>query len=1100
MRPAIPILLAVLGAATPVCCAPVDTWLTKPSLEACLTASSADEARKFFGEGIGLVLRPETATGVPGMRLLLFSAGSSTIKVRVYDQKPQPLPAELAARNGLRVLTIPVERLDETVARLRQLGYEASEPREEGGTRWALTRNGDGTAVEVVEAAAGAPRELELGLVVSDLSSAREFFTSIYGARELPEGTSRVLAEERELRFTTGATVFKCWSPAGERPSDQERIPDVLGFRYVTHYVRDNQALHDSYVARRIDIAAPLASFGATASVFMARGPGGVLLEFVGPPLANPPAAPFPAFTFETDYHAGRQPRGTSLAAATEANALEIHDGKLYAVTSYMPENLPPPFSMKMYLFAAGAGRLKMSAPPGQRSRDADEGPDAPGLRSVTLRVADLAAARDGLAERGAQLASGERLLVTDPDGNRIYVEQAPAAAVRAAASRQSARQQAAALLARSRTVMLRPHAESMSGQTPGEPPLKQMPDTDAGRDAAGRGQLFESIIVPGFTSLQEGMNGFALVDLNRDGRIDIIASNEPPRSLTSARAGSRVRVWINDGDFQFHEHAIRIAGPAATVSNPSPQVPVFADFNRDGFLDILITRHSPMASGQVRPGATAVGNTLLLSRGGWDSFEDVSQKLGVRNELAYNRQASLGDVNKDGWLDIAIGCDNIGDAQGGLPHSRLYIYQLGGNSFRDIGGTDLVPDFGGYYHDSERDKAGPDINLRDLDNDGDLDLIQSYHVDCRAPLLPYSPGEYRQGVFVWRNMLAETGKFHFAPVTDNGLAEVGKLKYNREKELYEPVLIGSGLPYLSFADTDNDGLLDVLAVGPSDQSWSPRAESVGGRFWRNLGEFRFERATEAAGFGALNWTYRQWYEFFDCPILPFHQNWKPQTPGTLSQPGLAPVNPLDNRPYYADSVFGDYNNDGWVDVVVLDRRESANIEARAILFLNRGDGTFEPQPTTFSGLDSNGIAGEAADLNNDGLLDLVFAADPDNTGVATSLERYESRVYWNTGLHGARENHWLRLRFSGVLDAELIGARLEARDPETAKLLGMRVITTDHSYKSGSPLEAHFGLGKREQASIDVFLPSGRKLSFPGIAADQYLDLDLKSMTSKPL
>jgi hypothetical protein len=67
---------------------------------------------------------------------------------------------------------------------------------------------------------------------------------------------------------------------------------------------------------------------------------------------------------------------------------------------------------------------------------------------------------------------------------------------------------------------------------------------------------------------------------------------------------------------------------------------------------------------------------------------------------------------------------------------------------------------------------------------------------------------------------------------------------------------------------------------------------------------------------------------------------------------------------------------------------------ARAILFMNRGDGSFDLKPTTFSGLDGNGICGEAADLNNDGLLDLVFAADP---------RRYEDKVYWNTGRTGTR-------------------------------------------------------------------------------------------------
>ena len=118
------------------------------------------------------------------------------------------------------------------------------------------------------------------------------------------------------------------------------------------------------------------------------------------------------------------------------------------------------------------------------------------------------------------------------------------------------------------------------------------------------------------------------------------------------------------------------------------------------------------------------------------------------------------------------------------------------------------------------------------------------------------------------------------------------------------------------------------------------------------------------------------------------------------------------------------------MDLVVQDRHESPNLEARAILFMNRGDGTFELKPTTFSGLDGMGICGEAADLNNDGLLDLVFAADPDNSGPALSMARYESKVYWNTGLHGAQENHWLRLRFSGVKDAELIGARVECHAP----------------------------------------------------------------------
>jgi hypothetical protein len=146
------------------------------------------------------------------------------------------------------------------------------------------------------------------------------------------------------------------------------------------------------------------------------------------------------------------------------------------------------------------------------------------------------------------------------------------------------------------------------------------------------------------------------------------------------------------------------------------------------------------------------------------------------------------------------------------------------------------------------------------------------------------------------------------------------------------------------------------------------------------------------------------------------------------------------------------------------------------------------------------GICGEAADLNNDGLLDLVFAADPDNTGPALTMERYESKVYWNTGLHGARENHWLRLRFSGIKDADLIGARVELLDPSTKKLLAMRAIAANHSYKSGGALEAHFGLGKQSKAEVKVMLPSGKTATFPGVKADRFLDLNLKTSQSIPV
>ncbi|MBX7106802.1 MAG: EF-hand domain-containing protein, partial [Gemmataceae bacterium] len=402
--------------------------LSRPSLEVCLNSSNAEGAARFFADGIGLARRSEprgNAMG-PAMRMLMFDAGPSNIKVRVYDETPPKLPRDIAARNGLRVLTIHVERLDDIVARLKRLGFEAADVAQDGSTRWSLARNTDGTAFDLVESEPGAERQLELGLVVPDLDRAREFFTTVYGAKELPEGKSRVLPGEQELRFTTGATVFKCWAPRGERESDTQKIPDVLGFRYVTHNVRDTQALHDALMAEDVKLESPLGSYRGVVSLFMVRGPGGLILEFVGPPsearaevavAARPngtqipqqmqdlfrridrdgdgkltpreipnadrfkamdsngegtvtieeatrsliqagaaggrsrpvtgkepelhPAADraFLDFQFATDYFAARQPVDSPLAKATEANALEVHGGKIFCATSYMPES-----------------------------------------------------------------------------------------------------------------------------------------------------------------------------------------------------------------------------------------------------------------------------------------------------------------------------------------------------------------------------------------------------------------------------------------------------------------------------------------------------------------------------------------------------------------------------------------------------------------------------------------------------------------------------------------------------------------------------------------------------------------------------------------
>ena len=83
-----------------------------------------------------------------------------------------------------------------------------------------------------------------------------------------------------------------------------------------------------------------------------------------------------------------------------------------------------------------------------------------------------------------------------------------------------------------------------------------------------------------------------------------------------------------------------------------------------------------------------------------------------------------------------------------------------------------------------------------------------------------------------------------------------------------------------------------------------------------------------------------------------------------------------------------------------------------------------------------------------------------------------------------SKQNHWLHLTFTGLKDAEFIGARVELTADGKKQY---RWIHSNHSYKSGGQLDDHFGLGKAATANVTVTLLNGKSRTFEQLPADQY-------------
>jgi hypothetical protein len=179
--------------------------------------------------------------------------------------------------------------------------------------------------------------------------------------------------------------------------------------------------------------------------------------------------------------------------------------------------------------------------------------------------------------------------------------------------------------------------------------------------------------------------------------------------------------------------------------------------------------------------------------------------------------------------------------------------------------------------------------------------------------------------------------------------------------------------------------------------------------------------------------------------------------------------------------IFFDYDNDGWLDVLVANGHIIDNIDRFGslstyqesnFLFRNNGDGTFT---------DVSAASGEA--FVREDVARGAAAGDVDLDGDEDVLITRAGQTAVLLANEGGNESSWLALRLVGRLSNRgAVGARVSVHVGERVL---MKEVKAGSSYLSQSALELTFGLADASVAErVEIRWPSGTVQTLEAITA----------------
>jgi len=479
-------------------------------------------------------------------------------------------------------------------------------------------------------------------------------------------------------------------------------------------------------------------------------------------------------------------------------------------------------------------------------------------------------------------------------------------------------------------------------------------------------------------------------------------------------------------------------------------------DYDGDGLEDVFVTDSD-----------TARPNHLYHNNGNF-TFNDVAEQAGVaggNDPLSIVADALWFDYDNDGRQDLLV-------ARFGTP---ILYHNEGGGKFRDVSASSGLNKFGNTIA----------VIAFDYDNDGRLDLMFGNYfkpvnlIELKTPhVLPNDLDNAVNGggVTLWRNL----GGGRFVEVTEK--AGFGKHT-------------GWTLD-MGHADLNNDGWQDVYLA----------CDYGTDRIFFNNGDGTFRDATEKSiGFDTrkgmnvdiADYDNDGWLDIYVTNITDEYMKecnmlWHNNRDGSFTDISKE-TNTCATLWGWA-AKFGDFDNDGWPDLFVVNGLRSAGKENYIPLLLplitspgvdftdvhnwpDIGDRTWSGYQKkklfrNVAGQDFVEISA-AAGVDNDRDGRGIAMADFDNDGRLDLLQtNADQQPVFYRGLTAG--GSWVQFQLTGTAsNRDAIGARIRIR---TGKLTQIREIDGGNGYAGQSMKRAHFGLGAADTVDeVEIRWPSGR-------------------------